>query len=250
MVLIATPALANYVARRSFDRQVVAADAFVIVRATGDRKPCPGEDPNGWPMGVCTTVQVLNALKGDPGETFSFQVEGPISETDPDCCAAGAIYAIAAQRLFGGTWAPVNGGWGVYALRGPWADSRPAAEPTPWPQGRRRLSFDQKVVEADHVVIAVATGEPGPCPGENMYSDEECASLTVIQTLKGEVPATFPMRISTRSFNLGTRKTTVESHGCCEVGQIYFLALSGSYNGVFYPVNGADSVQRLVAPTP
>jgi hypothetical protein len=75
--------------------QFQTADMVVIGVATSDprkthRVRWQGNDAEYVSMKIATEV----LLKGFPAKTFDFEVSGPISETNPQCCDVGGKYLL------------------------------------------------------------------------------------------------------------------------------------------------------------
>jgi hypothetical protein len=245
LALVATPVLANYVVRKSFDRQVVGADAVLIVQGRGDREDCSTSAGQLGGSGICTTLRVLNVLKGSARADIALEIEGMIPERALDCCDAGKIYAMALDGRPGGVYRSTNASWSVYELPGPWSTAR-AGEPGARPVERRPRSFDQIVVSADVFAIVVGTGEQRSCG--NGYVGQECSVVTVIKAMKGEVPPTLMVPLAQRMLDIDRGVARDEPFGCCDEDQIYVLATYEGRDGVFTPVNGGvGSVVRLGA---
>lgn len=245
LTLIATPVLANYVVQKSFDRQVVAADTVVIVEGRGDREACSASHGPASGGGMCTTLRVLNVLKGTAETEITLEIEGMIAEMALDCCEAGKVYAMALDGKSGGVYRSTNAFWSVYELPAPWPTAR-VAEPIARPAAGRPRTFDQIVVSADLFAIVVGTGEQRSCG--NAYLDQKCSVVTVVKAMKGDIPQTIMVPLSQRVFYADTQESREEPYGCCDEGQVYALALYEGREGAYYPVNsGVGSVVRLGA---
>lgn len=244
LALVATPVLANYVVRKSFDRQVVGADTVLIAEGRGDRGDCDLAH-RAERGATCTTLRVLNVLKGVAEAEIALEIEGSIAELHLDCCEVGKVYAMALDRGSNGAYRSTNAFWSVYELPGPWLAAQ-VGEPVNHPADRRPRSFDQIVVSADVFAIVLGTGERRSCG--NAYVRQDCSVATVIKAMKGEVSTVMMVPLSQRVHDMDTGRSHDEPFGCCEQGQIYALASYEGRNGVFTPVNsGRGSVVRLGA---
>lgn len=225
--------------RRSFDRQVVAADVFIIGVGVGGRAKCSPEDRF---VEICSPVRVVQVLKGEAPAEIALS-SGIIAGSDSGCCEAGRIYAMALEHRGGDRYEPENTRFAIYDLGRDW--SAGAAEPasdSPY----RPMTFDQQVVEADVFVVARRTGEAHPCRLESLR-ESSCVSFTRIRTLKGEVPETFEVPVETSVLSLDTMETTYRAYGYAAAGGVYALALRSGFDGWLTPVSN-ESVHRLSAP--
>ena len=241
VIVTASGALANSLLRRSFDRQVVAADVFVVGIGAGDRLRCPGDDLYG---GMCTTVRVVRTLKGETPDEILL-ADGLFPESYPGCCEAGRVYAMALIRLQSGAYESTNGQFAIYDLGTDWHGEPPSRAGRTSEAIYRPLSFDQQVVESDIYVVARRTGGPHPC--RNAYVQTDCVTFALIRAMKGETPATFEAASALRAYDLDSRGIVQHPYAYFETGQIYALALRAGHDGQFDPVS-LDGVHRLLAP--
>ncbi len=97
------------------------------------------------------------------------------------------------------------------------------------------LTFDQKVSQADLVVMATVDAVHGQ-PGSNGSS----ATLSVVRTLKGHAP---------NSIDAITYSDIAELNPqCCELGATYIMFLVRTPNGGLASVQGRYGMVRIGAP--
>lgn len=242
-VLIAPAAFANLLVQLSFDRQVVAADVFVIGVGVGDRSACPGSPAF---IGDCTTVRVLQSLKGEvPSElSLSRKLMG-ISETNVDCCEADQVYAMALRRNLArpGVYDSTNGAFAIYRIAALWPRSNGQGV-AQGDSSSRTLSFDQQVVASDAFVIAISVGDRHQC--RDVIIETECTTFTLVRPMKGDVSAAFELPVSTTIYDLETRTSKILQYGFDEAGEIYAMALQGSGDRL-RPL-GPNTIHRLSGP--
>ena len=242
IVALAPAALASFLVRLSFDRQVVAADVFIIGVGVGDTGECG--DRSSF-AGGCTTVRVLQVLKGDvPSELLLSRTLMGIAETDVDCCEGGEVYAMALRRgAHAGVYDSTNGRFAIHRLETSWpkpittaAQSRPPLD--------RAMSFDQQVVASDAFVIAMNTGNRHPC--REGLPQSECTTFTLVRAMKGEPAAVFELPVSMNVYKLATRTSEEVPYGFDETGGVYAMALRGSGDDL-NPL-APDAIHRLATP--
>lgn len=225
--------------RQSFDRQVVAADAFIIGVGLGGRAQCSPDDRF---VEICSPVRVVQVLKGEAPSEIDLS-GGFIAGMDSGCCEAGRIYAMALRHRSGDRFEPQNTGFSIYDLGQDW----PAGAPGPMADpAHRPTTFDQQVVAADVFVVARRTGEAHPCRLASM-ARSTCVSFALIRTMKGEVPETFEVPAGATGLSLDTMQSTYEAYGYAEADGVYALALRSGFDGWLTPVS-RESVRRLSAP--
>ena len=242
-VMLATTAFANSLARLSFDRQVVAADVFIIGVGVGDRTACAG--PSSF-VGDCTTVRVLEALKGEAPSEVSLSREWMgIAETNVDCCEAGQVYAMALvrNRENAGVYNSTNGRHAVYPVEASWPASTMTAVRVQ-DSRYRLLSFDQQVVASDAFVIAVGAGDRHQC--RDTLVEAECTTFTLVQAMKGEVASVFELRVFNEIFDIETLTSTNIPYGFDGSGEVYAMALTGNGDRL-NPLN-MNAIHRLTGP--
>jgi len=95
--------------KRSLDDQVHSADVVSIGVVVSLSKH-DSRDPAAYGI---AKVNIIKALKGDPGAAIDVVYRNGISEQDLDCCAVGKTYFLVLRRTHSGLYESVNGRYGV-----------------------------------------------------------------------------------------------------------------------------------------